>query len=338
MVPAARTSPDEAVVPGITWETEVPLLSRDVIGTTIAVFVIAALISGSLISAILWTQGEPDAILPIFGMLGVASAALAGVGLLATALLFRGDMRFRFSVTDEGIRSELIDRTARTVNRLTIVAGMLAGRPGAVGTGLVATSGEDTALSWRGGFRAAYDPRRRTITLRNGWRRLLVLHCTEQNYVTVAAFVGARITASGTDRRVPSHSPLPRMLARTGVVVAASLVVLPLADVSEVSTLLILIMLCFAIAMIWLVSLFGYVVLGSIALVVGSVIADALSVQESYLHPGETYRRLSVFSDNDFLVLGVAGIGMTVLGVLAFRAIRGRLPSMLERDADTMGG
>jgi hypothetical protein len=34
----------------------------------------------------------------------------------------------------------------------------------------------------------------------------------------------------------------------------------------------------------------------------------------------------------------VAGIGLVVLGVLALRAIRGRLPSMLERDADSMGG
>jgi hypothetical protein len=335
---AARTSPDEAVAAGISWEIEVPLLNRDVVGSTIAVFVIAALISGSLISLLLWTAGETDAILPIFGMLGLICAVLAAVGLLAMALIYRGDMRFRFTVSDAGIRSELIDRTARTVNRLVIVAGMLAGRPGAVGTGLIATSGEETELSWRGSFRATYDPRRRTIALRNGWRRLLVLNCTEQNYAEVAAFVGARIGARGTERRVPAHSPLLRTLARTGLVIAASLVVFPLADVSGVSTLLLIIMLCFAIAMIWLISLFGYVVLGTIALVIASVVADAMSVQESYLHPGETYRRLSVYSDNDYLVVGVAGIGLVVLGVLALRAIRGRLPSMLERDADSMGG
>jgi hypothetical protein len=308
------------------------------VGSTFAVFALSVLISGSLVGLMLAAQGEWDTILPVFGVLGAIGGALFGVGLLAMVLVFRGDMRFRFTVSDEHVASELIDTTARRVNRLTIVAGLLAGRPGAVGTGLIATSGEVATLGWDGGFRATYDPKRRTIALRNGWRRLLVVHCTEQNYQAVSAFVGARIAAHGTDRRMPARSPLPRMLAFTALAVIASLLAFPLADAFNVSLFLLFVMLAFAVAMIWLISLFGYVVLGCIAVVVASVVADAMSVRESYLSPGETYLRLSVFSEDDWVTIGIAGLGLAVLGTLAFRAIRGRLPSMLERDAESAGG
>jgi hypothetical protein len=338
-MPSPQPPPEPAAETGISWEIDVPLLtSRDMVGSTFAAFALSVLIAGSLVGLMLAAQGEWDAILPVFGVLGLIGGALFGVGLLAMALVFRGKMRFRFTVSDELVGSELIDRTARRVNRLTIVAGLLAGRPGAVGTGLIATTGEVATLGWDGGFRATYDPRRRTITLRNGWRRLLVVYCTAQNYQSVAAFVSARIAARGTDRRVPARSPLPRMLAWTALAVVASLLAFPLADACNVSLFLLFVMLSFAVAMIWLISLFGYVVLGCIAAVVASVVADAVSVRESYLSPGETYLRLSVFSEDDWVTIGIAGLGLAVLGMLAFRAIRGRLPSMLERDAESAGG
>lgn len=46
-----------------------------------------------------------------------------------------------------------------------------------------------------------------------------------------------------------------------------------------------------------------------------SVVADAVSVRESYLVPGETYRDVSVFSEDEWVTL----------------------PSMLERDAESAG-
>jgi hypothetical protein len=331
--------PGPAVATEISWEIEVPLLNnRDIVGTTLAVFAISVLITGSFVGMLLAAQGEWDAIMPVVGMLALVAGVLFGIGLLAMVLIYRGDMRFRFTVSDQHIRSEMIDRTARAVNRLAIVAGFLTGRPGALGTGLIATSGEETTLGWDGGFRATCDPKRRTIALRNSWRRLLVVYCTEQNYEAVAAFVRARIAAAGTERRVASRSPLPRMLAFTALAVIASLVTFPLTDISEVPLFLLFLMLCFAVAMIWLVSLFGYVVLGCIVAAIAFTVADAVGIQDSYLFPGETYRRLSVFSDDDWVGLGIAGIGLVVLGVLAFRAIRGRLPSMLERDAESAGG
>jgi hypothetical protein len=337
-MPSPRTPLDPTAETEISWEIEVPLLTnRDVVGSTFAAFALTALIAGSLVGMLLAAQGEWSAILPIFGVLGLIAGGLFGVGLLAMALIFRGDMRFRFTVSDKHIRSELIDTTARAVSRLTVVAGILAARPGAVGIGLIARGGEVTTLRWDGGFRATYDPRRRTIALRNGWRRLLTVYCTEQNYPAVAAVVRARMESRGTDRRVAARSPLPRMLAYTALAIIATLVVLPLGDISDVSLFLLLVMLCFAVAMIWLVSLFGYVVLGCIVAVIVSVVADAVSTRESYLRPGETYWHLSVFSEDDWVTFGVAGIGLVILGTLAVRAIRGRLPSMLERDANSAG-
>jgi len=47
----------------------------------------------------------------------------------------------------------------------------------------------------------------------------------------------------------------------------------------------------------------------------------------------DTLSRLHALTKADNL-----GLGLVILGLLAVRAVRGRLPSMLERDAESAGG
>ena len=212
-----------------------------------------------LLSLLLATSGEVEQI----PMVIAGSVVLAGVLLLASGLLFGGHMRFRYWVDGRGVRVTLVDRRARAVNRITAVAGLLAGKPGAAGTGLIAMSQEETALGWDRAFRAVVDERRRTITFRNAWRRLVVVHVTPDLWPAVVERVRAQMAAAGPDARSSGRtSPLPRVLGLSVAAVVASLACFPLADAFDADLFLLILVLCFAVAMIWLVSLFAWVVFG----------------------------------------------------------------------------
>jgi hypothetical protein len=301
-------------------------------------FGVAGLIMGSLLTLIFVVQGETDAIGPIWLLTLACCGGLLVLSLLVMLLVFRDRMRFRFSVSDDRILVETIDATARPANRLAVLAGVLAGKPGAAGTGLIATSQESQSASFDGAFRAEYRPRSRAIVLRNRWRMLLVVYCTAENYDRVAARIAAGIEAHGTAGRLPARSPIPRFLAYTALVVIACIPAFLTVEAFDVPLLIPLITVCFALAMLWLVGLFGWVVLGCIAFEIGAVVVNALSLNESFLRPGETYARWTVYSGDDWALLALTAAGLAVLAWLSVRALRGRLRSTLDSDYADMGG
>ena len=322
----------------LAWEIDVPLLRAGMVGELARVFGLTAILMAALLSVLFVATGEPGAIPAAAAMCVVVAAMLFGVGVLAMAVVFRGRMRFRYAITERGVRLETVDPTVRAVNRATIVVGVLAGRPGAVGTGLIARSQEAAEVEWSGAFRASFDEGRRTITFRNAWRRLLVVYATPEAWPAAAARVRAELAAHGTESRAAGRrSPLPRTLAVTALAVVAALATFPLADAFDVSELLLTVVLCFAIATTWLISLFGWVVIGGSILVVAQVVASVLEVRPSFLRPGTAYRHLDVLSGDDMAVLVIGMVGLALLVALAVAALRGRLPSMLERDASDAG-
>jgi len=70
-----------------------------------------------------------------------------------------------FTLDAESIRCDMIDRRARTADRLALVAGVLAGRPGAAGAGAHAMSRESETVALSGGFTAKFNPGSRQIDL-----------------------------------------------------------------------------------------------------------------------------------------------------------------------------
>jgi hypothetical protein len=323
----------------IEWEISVPLLSnRAVVGGMIRVFGISVLLIAALMTVIFGSQGEWDALPPLlFGFLAVF-AGLVFVSLLVMALVFRNRMRFRYTVSDTGVLFETIDKTVRAVDRIAVVGGILGGSAQATGAGLIAQSQETQELRWEGAFRAEYRPRSRVVILRNAWRQLMLVYCTPENYAEVAARIGGAMEASGTAERVPGRSPIGRYVAWSAVAVLACLPLFALADAFDVPLLLPIGILCFALATIWFVGLFGYVVIAGVAATAWSVAADGLGTQASFFSPGETFARWTVYSGDDWALIAVAGAGCAVLCWLSYRAVTGRMPSMLASDAADMMG
>jgi hypothetical protein len=323
----------------ITWEIAVPLLNnRTIVGGTLRAFGIATLLMGGLMTVILGSQGEWNSLPPLLLMLAAVLAGLLVLALLVMAVVFRNRMRFRYAVSDEGILLETLDKTARAVDRIAVVGGVLGGSAQATGAGLIARSQETQALRWAGAFRAQFRPRSRVVVLRNAWRQLMVVYCTPETYDAVAETIVRSMAAHGTAERVPRRSPVLRYVGWSVLATLACVPLLALSDAFGVPLLLPIGILCFSLATIWLVGIFGYVVLAGVAVTAWMVAADALSVRSSLFTPGETYARWTVYSGDDWALIAIAGAGCAVLCWLAIRALTGRLPSMLAADtADMLG-
>jgi len=338
-VPEAPVSSTDTTVDTLVWDMEIPLLAnREILGGVLKTFLIALLIMSGLMTVIFASQGEWHDIAPMLRMLALVTGGLLGMAALIMVLVFRNRLRVRYTIGPEGICFEQTDTTVRRTNRLVFWLGILTGRPQAIGTGLIAQSQETMTMTWGGAFTAAYDPHRFVITLKNRWRNLLVVHCTPQNYASVATLISRELAAHGTSKRyMGKKSPLPGLLGLTVLTVAACFPAFLLSEEFHVHLLLPITLLCFSLTTVWLLPVFGYVNIGLIALHVGSVLIDAFSKQRSYFKPADIYQRWTLYDGNDWALLVFAGLGFAWLIYFSVGAIRGRFLSAFASDMDDMG-
>ena len=321
----------------ISWETDLRLFSPEMVKgwslAMVATWVVMMLILGIVFVA----QGEFDA-LPDMALVFLAvTAGLWLLGFLVMALLFRGKFRVRYTVSKAGVLMETLDKVAKGSNRLAIALGALSGKPGLLGAGLINRSRESEALEWDGAYRAELRPARHLVVFKGAWRSLLLVQCLPENYAQVAARVAAEMDSHGTARRLPGKSPMPAYLGRTLLVVLASFPIFALHEEYDLDVFLPLLMFCFALATVWLIPLFGWVVMGSLALIAFSVVARLLEEIPSFFRPGETFTRLSVLDSGDGLLLGLSVLGAAWLIWLSWAALRGRVQSALIADWGDMG-
>jgi hypothetical protein len=83
------------------------------------------------------------------------------------------------------------------VNTLLIIFGITSHRPGAAGTGLISASRQTVSVNWNNVFKVVLFPRNNVIVLRNSWRQVMVLYCTNDNYKEVAKFATSKVEARG---------------------------------------------------------------------------------------------------------------------------------------------
>ncbi|HNQ03040.1 MAG TPA: hypothetical protein PKH69_00360 [Thiobacillaceae bacterium] len=322
----------------IIWEIDLRLFSPEMAKTwslaMLAIWLVMMLILGIVFIA----QGEADVLPDLAGVLLSVTAGLWLLGFLTMALLFHGALRVRYTVSDTGVRMDIIDRVAQTGNRLAIALGLLSGRPGLLGAGLINRSRESEAVEWYDAFHTIQRPKRHLIVFKGAWRCLMFVQCLPDNYARVAARVHAEVSRHGADRRVPGKSPLPAILGRTVLTTLACFPIFALHAEYGLDVFLPLLMFCFALATLWLIPLFGWVVMGSLGLIVLSVAGRLVEEIPSQIRPGETFTRLGVMGSEDWLLLGLACLGMAWLICLSLGALRGRIPSALVAEGGDVGG
>lgn len=319
----------------VTWEADIPLLSRrGLFYWSVSVLAGAGIMAG-LLATVFATGGEWDTLPPMLAMVAAVAAGLWVLGLAIMAVVFHGRYHVRYTVSAHGIGCEDVSGAAGKTNRTAALAGLAARRPHLVGAGLIAASRGFEALRWSAAFRAAFDARHHQVVLSNAWRTLMWVQCTPDNYGEVTSLIESQMRRHGTSGRVGS-SPLPSYLGRTVLVVAAAMPLLRLAAEFETGLLLPLVTFCFALAMVWLLNLFGWVVIAGLLVQAVLTVGSVLTPYESGLRPGTFYRNYQVLDSADLALLCAAALGGAAMGWLAVRAIRGRwLAALLDGAADS---
>lgn len=324
------------------WDTELRLFSRAMmLRWTLAIAVTLLVIA--LIMAVAIIPGEGVAafarMLPLF-------AALAGglwlLGFVVMAVVFRGRYAVRYTLDDGGILLETRSRAARAANRAAIVAGVLTGRGGVAGAGLIAASQETQEIRWGGPLHAVARDADRTVTIKGPWRTLMVVQCTADNYATVAERIRAGLREGGGPAKAArprsAKSPLPRYLLRTVLALFACVPMFLVADEYRIDILMPIFVLCFALATVWLLPVLAWAVLGGLAYFTVQIAMAATATHRSFLRPGTTYRAYEVFSGDDYALLGLFATGAAWLAWMGIAALRGRIRSVLAADEEDMRG
>ncbi len=132
---------------------------------------------------------------------GKSTYALYGLAFIGALLLFtwifiiavyRGKYEAEFVLDDMGALYRTQAKLAkknRVVNALTVVLGLLSGKPAVEGAGLLAQSRQAVFLKWNRVTKVQYKPKSRTILLRGGWTERIALFCTQENYCSTQQFI-----------------------------------------------------------------------------------------------------------------------------------------------------
>ena len=174
----------------VRWEISVSIFKNTVIlnqlGLAIGIpFGLVALI------IVIISKGSRDTLYA----LGLIAALLILTWLLIM-VVYRGKYEAEFVLDNKGVLCRTQAKQSkrnRVINTLTVMLGLLTGRPAVAGAGLLAQSRQEVFIRWSRITKVKYKPQGRTIMMRCGWTEQIALFCTQDNYALVERFVLQRI-------------------------------------------------------------------------------------------------------------------------------------------------
>lgn len=163
----------------------------------------------------------------------------------------------------------------------------------------------------------------------------MILYCTRENYEKVVDVVRASVVAR--PRRGEWKNPLPGLLLRTAMALVACVPLFNLPSSIQVSLLIPLVVLCFALAAIWFLPVFGWVAIGALGLLTANALLAAMIPYTSRI-TGATFPLYGFMSGDDWAMAARAGLGAAFLIWLSVALLRGRYESALAGDERDMEG
>jgi hypothetical protein len=275
--------------------------------------------------------GEYDAVVPMLTLMTAICAGLWVLMLLVMLVFFGNRMPMRFTIRPGGITCDITSKRSKWANRLLIIMGILARKPGAVGTGILAVTQESQTFEWNRVHAVTYNEKRRVITLRNRWRSLLMIFCLPENYREVLETVTNHIPRRPRKSALQKH-PVARLIVRTFLTALACLPIFQLEYPFEVDLFVSIFILCFAMATIWLVPLFGYVVIAAVIYVTIVIIVQGAQIHTSQYSFLGSYRGFELIHGEEWAGMVLLGAALVYLIWSSWRAIKGKDESALFLD------
>jgi hypothetical protein len=339
----------------ISWEVSVPLLTnRFILYDLLKVWGISSLVLFLFLTGIAVYDWKWRAFTGMLPLVGLVSAIVLGLLILVMLGFFWNRFPMGFSLGPREARVVSLSRRGRWGNRLAVVLGALAGKPGVAGAGLLGMAQEIATVAWDDVRRVNIHASARVISLMDGWHVVMRLYCTPQNYDVVLTAV-QRWAARGLKKaaqvpRTRGFSPARRLWLKSLLAAFAAFLVtaLPL----EVPPALIWSLLGASLGAIWLLPLArfaGIVSLLLVAAILVCFVAQGLEQRqrveaEDFRKFAQSqgvkidkvpdwvigkYRRYEHLHTQEWLRTGIAGLGLAFfvwvgLGALGFG--KGRRP------------
>lgn len=186
----------------VKWNFDIPMLtSRFVLFDLLKLIVLTPLLACVVAVPIFVAVNglDWDALRGLGMLLLVGTGVLAALLVISILLFYWNRFPVAFTVNAEGAVMEMT-RKQKRINSWLFWMALLMGKPGAMGTALIARSQESIGMSWADTRQIDYFPRQRVISLRNSWRTVLRLHCTPENYEAVAAICRESFDGAASQR------------------------------------------------------------------------------------------------------------------------------------------
>lgn len=315
----------------ISWEIGVPILKNKVLMRQIVLlFVLTFLITSTLMSIIFLTQGDIKAIPIVVLILFVVCLALFVLVLIITIVIFKNRMDLRYTLNEKGILYEMIDRRGKNINRIAIVLGLLSRNPTTTGSGLIAKSLEKSFIDFRNVVSIEPNDDDRIILLKNEWRTLIPVYCNNDNYQVVKEFILEHLIKRDL-AKTSKQNPLPKYIVISILTIIMAIPPFTLPYPFQINLFVPIAILTFTLASIWVTRVLSYITIAFTIYVFISVIARLFQKTESVFFT-RTYFWYELISSNDILMLILLFISLTYFIGISIYALKGKLPSMLERD------
>lgn len=170
----------------IEWCIHVPIFRNTVILKQLGLAV--GIPFGLLIIILVVVSGKSVYTLYALGLL-IALLFLTWLFIMA---VYGGKYEAEFELDEKGVLCRTQAKQAKkdkVVNALTVFLGLLSGKPGVAGAGILAQSRQQVSIQWSRVRSVKYKPRQKTILLRGGFSENIALFCTQENYPEVEQLI-----------------------------------------------------------------------------------------------------------------------------------------------------
>jgi hypothetical protein len=318
--------------PDISWDISIPLINNPFIfRASIQLCLITWMVAMFLFGFLFIATGEFDVLLPMLTIMTMIIAGLWASMLLVMIIFFGNHMPMHFIINKSGVTCDITSKRSKAANRLLIVLGILARKPGAVGTGAIALSQESQMFEWERVYTVKYDEKRKVITLRNRWRSLIMIFCLPENYSDAAETVKEKIRPRPENQGL-NKNPLYSLFIRTALSTLSCVPLFRLDYPFNVDPFIPIFILCFSMATIWLIPLFGYVVIGATLYLAIVIIFQGFQVHSSQYDFLGNYRGFELINGDEWIFMALILLAIIYLIWSSWRAVKGKDESALFMD------
>jgi hypothetical protein len=181
------------------WIQRIPLYQNTFILKSIGFVILASFsILLLIVFSIFLFEGNAGQFIDALPGLGIALLIICALFLIATWIVMGNGYRAEFTVSKEGVLMEGKDSRAKKLSWLAFVTGLLAGKPGVAGAGMLGMSRNTYHIPWQKVKSIKYNSKRYIITIKQHGLKQIDLYCNREDYIKTATAVKRLFDRYGT--------------------------------------------------------------------------------------------------------------------------------------------